>query len=52
MNETQVNAMLQSLTNQLGNATMGIAQRDGEIAVLKARIAELEEKPHEQKREA
>ena len=43
MNEIQANAMLQSLLAQLSNANANIAARDGEIAVLKARVAELEQ---------
>lgn len=42
MNETQTNAMLQSLLAQLSNANANIAARDGEIAVLKERVTELE----------
>lgn len=47
MNETQVNAMLQSLTHQLNNANIAIAQRDGEIAMLREQLSEFEKQQKE-----
>lgn len=59
MNETQVQAMLGSLQQQLSAACANIAARDGTLALqaqeieqLKARLAELEAPKAEQPQEA
>lgn len=44
MNETQVQAMLSSLQQQLSNACAGIAARDGTIALQAKEIEDLKAK--------
>lgn len=46
MNEVQVNAVCQSLVAQISAAAVALAQKDGEIALLKLRIVELEKPQH------
>lgn len=43
-NQIKVNTMLQSLHSQVANAAMEIANRDGEIVVLRTLVGELEKK--------